>query len=313
MKTIVSFLTVISLFACRQAVVVNGDLKAIQFITPLGDTLYDPDITTGTAFEKFLLAKSQYEKEPKNADNIIWLGRRTAYLGKYQEAISIFSEGINQHPNDARMYRHRAHRFITTRQYQKAIEDLEKASQLIQGQPDEVEPDGMPNAQNIPVSSLHDNVWYHLGLAYYLIDDLPNALRAFNTCRQLERNPDMIVSASHWLYMIHRRMNNESGAVGVLASINKDMVIIENTVYHRLCLFYKNELDLGALLNDEANGASQDAILYGVANWHLYHEKDLNDARAYFEKLLKNGNKASFAYLAAEADFVQIFKTSTDE
>ena len=37
---------------------------------------------------------------------------------------------------------------------------------MIAGKEDSIEPDGMPNPQNIPVSSLHTNIWYHLGLAY---------------------------------------------------------------------------------------------------------------------------------------------------
>ena len=50
-----------------------------------------------------------------DVDNIIWYGRRTAYLGDYREAIRIFSEGIEKHSKDARMYRHRGHRYISIR------------------------------------------------------------------------------------------------------------------------------------------------------------------------------------------------------
>src|SRR5687767_15840893 len=58
-------------------------------------------------------ARELFEKDSRSAERIIWLGRRTAYLGRYKDAIEIYSEGIKQFPADARLYRHRGHRFIT--------------------------------------------------------------------------------------------------------------------------------------------------------------------------------------------------------
>ena len=53
-------------------------------------------------------ARQRYEKEPNSADNIIWFGRRTAYLEHYKDAIFIYTEGIEEFPTDARLYRHAA-------------------------------------------------------------------------------------------------------------------------------------------------------------------------------------------------------------
>jgi tetratricopeptide (TPR) repeat protein len=80
-------------------------------------------------------AKANYEKEP-TADNIIWLGRRTAYLGRYREAIDIFTQGIAKWPQDARLYRHRGHRYISIRDFDKAIADFKVAESLTRGKPD---------------------------------------------------------------------------------------------------------------------------------------------------------------------------------
>jgi len=121
-------------------------------------------------------AKADYDLDPGKAENIIWLGRRLAYLWRYRDAIEVFSKGIALFPNDARFYRHRGHRYITVRNSDKAIQDLRKAAGLIRGKPDEIEPDGQPNKFNIPTSTSHSNIWYHLGLAYYLKGDFENAL-----------------------------------------------------------------------------------------------------------------------------------------
>ncbi len=117
--------------------------------------------------ENLAAAKTAYDTNPASADAMIWLGRRTAYLGRFRDAIAIFSQGIERHPGDARMYRHRGHRYITVRELDRAIGDLTRAASLIKDRPDEVEPDGQPNARNIPTSTLNTNIYYHLGLAHY--------------------------------------------------------------------------------------------------------------------------------------------------
>ena len=124
--------------------------------------------TPPNTLESYLAkAKADYDRDPSSADNAIWLGRRLAYLGRFSEAIDTFTQGILKHPGDARLYRHRGHRYITLRKFDLAIRDLKRAADLIEG-PDQIEPDGQPNARNIPTSTLDSNIYYHLGLAHYL-------------------------------------------------------------------------------------------------------------------------------------------------
>src|SRR5215213_4686900 len=59
-------------------------------------------------------------------------------------------EDLPKNPDDPRLYRHRGHRYITVRDLGPAILDFEKAARLIEGRPDEVESDGLPNSKNIP-------------------------------------------------------------------------------------------------------------------------------------------------------------------
>ncbi|NPE10007.1 MAG: hypothetical protein GNW80_17135, partial [Asgard group archaeon] len=115
----------------------------IEGFSVTGEPLFQMPIPSETSdlMKKYFEALREYEKNP-NVDNLIWLGRRTAYLGKYRSAIAIFSKGIKQFPEDARMYRHRGHRFITLRLFKQAISDFEKATQLVYRKSDEIEPDG---------------------------------------------------------------------------------------------------------------------------------------------------------------------------
>ncbi len=86
-----------------------------------------------------------------------------------------------------------------------AIKDLEKAALLIEGTRDQVEPDGQPDAFNIPVNTLHTNIYYHLGLAYCLKHNFKNAIKAFQKGIKASANDDMLEAMIHWLYMARCR------------------------------------------------------------------------------------------------------------
>ena len=131
------------------------------------------------------------------------------------------------------------------------------ASELIEGTENETEPDGAPNALNIPVSSLHGNIWYHLGLAYYLKQDWDNAYRAYKNGFDAGRNDDNRVSTTHWLYMILQRKGDPEAAAKVLDVISADMNVIENMSYHNLCLFYKGELTLSELIGENEDSPAE--------------------------------------------------------
>ena len=169
-------------------------LKTIETITMLGDTLRSPNIKKGKTLDQFKLAQANYFNNKNDPEALIWYGRRTAYMGYYKEAIKLFTQGVNTFPNDARFYRHRGHRYISTRQYDNAISDFQIAVKLIDQKKDQIEPDGLPNKKNIPLSSLHGNIWYHLGLVYYLKNDMNSSLKAFKNRSVTHKYDDNIVS-----------------------------------------------------------------------------------------------------------------------
>jgi tetratricopeptide (TPR) repeat protein len=251
------------------------------------------------------LAKAQadYDRDPSSADAAIWLGRRLAYLGRFRDAIDVYTRGIARHPNEARLYRHRGHRYITTRKFEEAIADLRRASQLVAGKPDEVEPDGAPNRAGIPRSTLQSNIWYHFGLAQYLRGDFQGALASYREAMKVSRvNDDMLVATSDWLYMTLRRLKRDAEARQVLEPITEQMDILENSAYHARLLMYKGLRTPESVLNlntaDDIQIATQG---YGVANWHLVNG-DKAKAKEIFERVIAGKAWAAFGFIAAEAD-----------
>ncbi|MBI2403230.1 MAG: tetratricopeptide repeat protein [Gemmatimonadetes bacterium] len=268
-----------------------------EAVSLLGDTLVAPNLSDSlrAARERQLAdAEAAYARD-SSADALIWVGRRTAYLGRYRDAVEVFAAGATRFPEDARFYRHRGHRYITLRRLDLAVQDLDRAAQLIAGRPDEVEPDGLPNARNTPTSTLQSNIWYHLGLAYYLKGDFPNALRAYQECLQVSKNPDMLVATSNWLYL-------------TLTPIRRDMDIIENGSYHRMLLMYQGVVPPDSVLRLSPAGepSLEDVTAaYGVGAWHLVNGRQTEAERVFHAVVEAKGQWAAFGYLAAEAELAR--------
>jgi dipeptidyl aminopeptidase/acylaminoacyl peptidase len=275
----------------------------------LGRPLVAPDIAADRE-EKLVLnldaATEEFVRSPDDADAIIWLGRRTAYLGRFRAAIDIYTRGLARHPRDARLLRHRGHRYLTVREIDKAVADLTRASELIRGTPDQVEPDGDPNERNIPTSTLHFNVWYHLGLARYLKGDFAGAERDYRECLAVSRdNPDRLVAASDWLYLTLRRLGKESEAAALLEPIKKDMAVIENTAYLNRLLLYKGQKTAEELRAAGTSPVDAATYGYGIATWHLVNGRpDL--ARALYQESVANPQWPAFGVLASEAELARM-------
>jgi tetratricopeptide (TPR) repeat protein len=269
-----------------------------------GQPLYPPELPTEVRqrLEAQLdSARLVYEANPDSADGILWYGRRAAALGHYREAISLFTEGIHKHPRDARFYRFRGHRWITVRRFDRAVVDLERAVRLTRGQPDQVEPDVTPSGAG-PLSTLQGNIWYHLGLAYYLRGEFGRAAAAFQGALALARNDDSRVAAADWLYMSLRRQGRTAEAAAVIAPFGPDVHVRENQSYLRRIRFYRGELPADSLLEPAGRSAVDVATQgYGVGNWYLYNGRE-SDAEAVFWRITGAENWAPFGYIAAEAD-----------
>jgi hypothetical protein len=285
--------------------------SGVQAISFLGDTLRTFPLApeTKARYEAQLAAaKAAYDHAPTNVDSIIWYGRRLGYLGRLREAIDIYSRGITRYPDNPWLYRHRGHRYLSVRELDRAAADLERATALTRGKPDEVEPDGQPNAKNSPIGTLQSNIAYHLALAYYLKGDFARAVPVYRQEIADARNDDRIVSTAHWLYMSLRRLGRATEAAQVLVPIRRDMNVIENDTYHRLLLLYKGELPVDSVLTVGPSGEMSvtDATgAYGVGNWHLYNGRR-TEAERVFRRILAGGQWGAFGYIAAEAEIARM-------
>jgi tetratricopeptide (TPR) repeat protein len=247
---------------------------------------------------KLAEAFDQFTKQGGNADSTIWLGRRTAYLGNYKDAIRIFSEGLSRYPTDARFFRHRGHRYITIRCFDEAIRDLDRAASLVKSKPDQVEPDGLPNERNVPTSTLQTNIYYHLGLAHYLKGEFDPAYAAFMQAFNIAKNADMQVAAANWVFMSAMRLGKPKEAAQFIGKIPDNLDLIENADYYKLIRLYQGKMKPEDLLKEAASNAT---IGYGLGNWYLYNGRR-EETMKIFRQIVAGDQWASFGYIAAEAE-----------
>jgi len=280
-----------------------------QAISLLGEPLYPPEAAAETrAGQRAQLeeALEDLAADPDGADALIWAGRRYAYLGEYRKAVEIFTRGIAIHPEDARFYRHRGHRRITLREFDEAIADLTRATELIRGTADEVEPDGQPNALGIPTSTLHFNIWYHLGLAHYLKGEFDEAAETYRWCMEVSEHPDSKVATAYWWYMSLQRAGRGGEAQALVRELDLDDLapeVIESGSYLALLRLYAAGGE-GERAPDPQSleGATQG---YGLGNWKLYHG-DRAGALEQFRRIVAARNQwGAFGYIAAEAELAR--------
>ena len=296
----------------------NLDAPEPEAFSIAGDTLYPLELSaesTQLLHNEWEKASKNYQKDTQDIDHIIWYGRRTAYLQQYQQAIKIYSLGLELYPDSSRLLRHRGHRYITIRKFDLAIKDLSSAANLIAGKPPRTEPDGLPNKLNIPLGNTHFNIYYHLGLAHFLKGDYHSAKNAYQKCLEYCNNDDLLVATLDWMYMAMHRIGDHQEADDILTRIHENMSIIENDSYYKRLLMYKGLTEPASLLKVDEDTNDKSLALatqgYGMGNWYLT-QGDTSKALAIFQGVIETGNWPAFGYIAAETDLFRLSSGKND-
>ena len=253
----------------------------------------EPSEEQGAAIEA---ARRELAVAPGDPERVIALGRALSAVWSYREAIDVYSRGLEQHPGNALLYRHRGHRYLSLRDFARAEADLERAGEIDLASPGSLE------------AGPRFDIWYHLGLARYLQGDFAGAAQAYGTCRDAiaAGDDESLVAVTHWLYMSLRRAGEAEAARAALAGTHAGMQVEENRAYFDLLRLYRGEASVDDVY-DPASATPLDLATtgYGVANWWLYGG-DEAAARALFEKILAGPYWPAFGHVAAEAEVARL-------
>ena len=253
-----------------------------------------------------------YDFTLHDPNTILWMGRWYGFGWRFNDAIAVFTRGAAMFPDDPRFLRHRGHRYLSTRQFDKAAADFEKAALLVAGKPDQDEFSGMRDEKPSRLGGFKYNLFYHTGVTYFVKGDFARALVAFNETTKYINGDEARVAVADWKYMTLRRLGRRDEAKALVAAIPEGLPITENAAYYRRILMYKGVLKPEQLLSIDRKDQTPDEKAldiatqgYGVGDYYLV-EGDTAKARQVFQLVTAGPQWAAFGFIAAEADLARM-------
>lgn len=213
--------------------------------TPMGrafkETVYGP--ATQARLEKDLeIAMATMKIAPEREDSYAWLGRRYGYLGKLSEAIEVFSNGLKKFPNSYKLYRYRGRHLARNYQWDQAISDYKMARELLKGEPDSYEPNGIANTLDLTISTFKQNIPYYLGQTSMATGDYEMVLEGMDEAINVPVKfayMEELIPVTLWKYLALRKLGRHDEAEAELKKVPDEYDLIENDQYHRAVNYLK--------------------------------------------------------------------------
>src|SRR4051794_23361015 len=127
--------------------------QSVQYTSPTG-VAYRAQLDTGPVAR----AQAALAAEPRNIDKIIALGVAQSGARQFREAIATFDKGLAIDRNNAMLLRWRGHRYLSTRQFDKALADLTLGNRI---------------------DTTNYGIWYHLGIVRFSRGEFAEAADCF--------------------------------------------------------------------------------------------------------------------------------------
>ena len=262
MNTILSLLTPLCL------------LQSVEYQSPAG-VAYRAQRDTGAIAR----AESALAADPRSIDKIIALGVAQSGVRQYREAIETFTRGLKIAPNNALLYRWRGHRYLSTRQFDRAMDDLTRGARL---------------------DSTIYGIWYHLGIVRFVRRDFAGAAAAFTRALPIAPDSGERSGSTDWLWMSLSRAGRKADAQALLDR-HPDVPPAGNAYTQRLRL-YRGEVSPDSVFTPADTSDIQVATLsYGIGNWYLLRG-DSARARTWFERSVASGGWPAFGFIMSEVE-----------
>ncbi len=280
----------------------NTDPTSAEAVSFSGQPLFAPKADSVTRHKADSVITAIKDKGGLSEEDYIRMGQQLVASNRFKAAVDVYSEGLQKFPNSFKLLRHRGHRYISIRQLDKAIIDLNRAEELIRDQPDVPEYDASGNI----TGTYQHWIWYHIGLCYFFNQAYIQAAPAFEKCLEASRNNKNIVGTSDWLYNMYMRLGEKEKAMKLLDPITPDFDTDREHPYFKRVMLYKGVITPEELVDvnqDPAKMSVSDVTkMYGLANWYAY-QGDKEKAMNLYQKIVQSENGwPGFAYAAAEKE-----------
>jgi len=241
-------------------------LQSVQYRSPAG-TEYRAQRDTGAIAR----AESALAADPRNVDRIIALGVAQSSVRQYR--------GLKIAPNHALLYRWRGHRYLSTRQFDRAMADLTRGARL---------------------DSTIYGIWYHLGIVRFVGRDFAGAADAFTRALPMAPDSGERAGSTDWLWMSLSRAGRKADAQALLDR-HPDVPNAGNAYAQRLRL-YRGDVAPDSVFTPADTSDIQIATLsYGIGDWYLV-QGDTAKARGWFERAVASGGWPAFGFIVSEIE-----------
>ena len=266
--------TVITLLIAITAAANEARSQSIQYRSAAGvEYRSQPDTGPVVRAEHALAA------DPKNVDLIIQLGVAQSGARQFREAIETFTRGLTIAPANAMLYRWRGHRYLSVREFDRAMTDLTRGAAL---------------------DSTIYGIWYHLGIVRFVRGDFAGAVDAFKKAQPKAPDAGELAGSTDWLWMSLMRAGRVDEARAMLAR-RPDSLATTNAYARRLKL-YRGEIGPNDVFTPADTADVQMATLsYGLGNWFLVRG-DTAQAKQWFERSVQSGGWPGFGFIVSEAE-----------
>jgi len=284
------------------ATVTDSSMPPQEAVSFGGKPLYRNPVNAEKLEELDRLIAAVETKADLSEGDYIELGRYYIAGNRFQDAIALYTRGLESHPDSFKLRRHRGHRYINVRELDKAIVDLNQAVELMgDTSSDVMEYDGSGK----PYGTYEHWVWYHIGLYHYLNEDFDEAARAYEKCVATAVDNKGLVGASDWLYNAYQKAGKSSEAARVVDAIPADIDADRNHPYFHRVMVYKGiekpeeVLDFNKPVNQ---WTGRDVTLgYGIANWYKFNGDEAT-AKKIYKAILQTPFWNSWAYVVTDKE-----------
>ena len=253
---------------------VMANAQTVQYKSPAG-VEYRSQADTGPVAR----AEAALKADPRNVDRIIALGVAQSGARQFREAIATFTRGLAIAPNNALLYRWRGHRYLSVREFDKALDDLTRGARI---------------------DSTIYGIWYHLGIVRFARGEFAMAADAFK--RALPRAPDAgeLNGSVDWLWMSLSRAGRTAEAKALLD--RRPDSLPTTVAYATRLKLYRGQVTPAAAFTPADTADVQIATLsYGVGNWYLVRG-DTAKAVELFTKSVASGGWPGFGFIISEVE-----------
>ena len=266
-------LCVLSSFAIA---LTSASAQSVQYRSPAGVT-YRSQPDTGPIAR----AKAALDADPRNVQRFIALGVAQSGARQFREAIATFTRGLAIAPNEPMLYRWRGHRYLSVREFDKAMTDLTRGYKL---------------------DSTNYGILYHLGVLRFIKGDFNAAAATFAKAQPRAPDGGELAGSTDWLWMSLSRAGRAAEAKAMLARRPDTLPTPPGYAYVSRLKMYRGEINPEALFSPSDTADVQVATLsFGLGNWYMVHG-DTAKAKAAFRRSIKSGGWPGFGFMVSEAE-----------